>query len=52
MSILDLQGLHFKEEPKGPPPGSRGSKGCTVGGGGGGGEAASSLSILCEVLSP
>jgi Lanthionine-containing peptide SapB precursor RamS len=46
MSILDLQGLDWKEENGGSGGNSHGSHGC----GGGGGEHNSTLSILCEVL--
>jgi hypothetical protein len=46
MSVLDLQGLGTTPE-KGPPPGSRGSKGC---GNVGGTQNNSSLSILCHGL--
>jgi hypothetical protein len=44
MSILDLQGMQFEVE-KGPPAGSRQSRGCNVGG-----SNDSTLSVLCDVL--
>jgi hypothetical protein len=47
MSILDLQSLPG-EVHKGPPPGSRGSKGC--GNVSGGNHNQSALSILCDLL--
>ena len=34
MSVLDLQAMATGEVHKGPPPGSRASKGCNNGGGG------------------
>lgn len=42
MAILDLQGLQRPVE-KGPPPGSRTSKGC-------GNTAESTLSLICNLL--
>lgn len=42
MSILDLQAMQGPVH-KGPPPGSRGSRGC-------GNTAESTLSVLCNLL--
>ena len=48
MSVLDLQAMTTGQVEKGPPPGSRASKGCDGGGGGGGGpdQNQSTLSLL------
>jgi hypothetical protein len=51
MSVLDLQTMTTGQVEKGPPAGSRASKGCEVnggggGGGGGGGDNVSTLSLL------
>jgi Lanthionine-containing peptide SapB precursor RamS len=43
MSILDLQGLQAPVDKKGPPSGSRTSKGC-------GTTAESTLSLICNLL--
>ena len=49
MSVLDLQAMATSEVHKGPPAGSRASKGCNNtgggGGGGGGGQNQSTLSV-------
>ncbi len=47
MPLLDLQVMELPETiSKGPPAGSRASKGCNNTGGGGGGDNVSSLSLL------
>jgi hypothetical protein len=48
MSILDLQGLQFREE-EAAPAGSRASKGCGNTTGGGGTTNNSTLSVICTL---
>jgi hypothetical protein len=43
MSILDLQGMSFEVQ-KGPPSGSRQSRGCNTG------SVDSTLSVACDIL--
>lgn len=50
MSVLDLQGMQPTERPKGPPPGSHGSKGCNNTGNGGDTTNNSNVSLLCDIL--
>lgn len=50
MSVLDLQGMHTPEPAKGPPAGSRASKGCNNNTNNGGTIQSNVSLLLCTVV--